>query len=75
MGLSHGLKSLGEVPPLTRFTLLSFFFRGVFGEGVLPLSTDCDRFLRLVRPDLASRSTVHQLLFPELSFCTLMKRL
>ena len=68
VGLSHGLRSLGEVPPFTRLILRSFFFRWDFGEGVLPLSTDWDRFLRLVRLDLASRSTVHQLLLPELSF-------
>ena len=76
VGLSQGLRSLGEVPPFTFFTFpLSFFLRGVLGDGVLPLSTECDRFLRLVRPDLASRLTVHQLLFPELSFCTFTKRL
>lgn len=72
MGLSHGLDNMFSVeePLLTFFNFALFSRFLVFGEGALVLSTEWDR-LRLVRPDLASRFTVHQLLFPEVSFCTL----
>ena len=76
VGLSHGLLvQISEEDAVTftffRWRLRSFFF--VLGEGLLPLSTDDERLRP--RVDLASRLTVHQLLFPELSFCTLTKRL
>ena len=77
MGLSHGLLQLfGEQESLLSFLTfdLSFFFL-VLGDELFELSTDCDRDLLPVLPDLASRLTVHQLLFPELSFWTLTNRL
>lgn len=72
VGLSHGLDRMFSVddPLLTFFSFDRFSRFLVFGDGALVLSTECDLLL-LVRPDLASRFTVHQLLFPDVSFCTL----
>lgn len=76
MGLSQGLERMFSVdePLLTFFSLALRSFFLVLGEGALVLSTECER-LRLVRPDFASRFTVHQLLLPEVSFWTFTNRL
>ena len=76
VGLAQGLlrTSFEDVTPFAFLTLLRFSLFFVFGEGALVLSTECER-LRLVRLDLASRLTVHQLLFPEVSFWILTNRL
>ena len=76
VGLSHGLERIFSVedPLLTFFSLARRSFFLVLGEGALVLSTECER-LRLVRPDLASRFTVHQLLLPDVSFWTFTNRL
>lgn len=67
--------SLDEDTPLTFFSFEARFSRFFdFGEGALVLSTEWER-RRLVRVDLASKSTVHQLLLPELSFWIFTKRL
>ena len=70
VGLSHGLLVQMSEEEAVHFTFFSFFFSFflAFGEGALPLSTEEER--RRPRVDLASRLTVHQLLLPELSFCT-----
>lgn len=77
VGLWQGLlrMSLVDDAPFTFFNLERFSRFFDFGEGVLVLSTECDLFRRLVLPDLASRSTVHQLLLPEFSFCIFTNRL
>lgn len=76
VGLSQGLDRMFSVddPLVTFLSLALFSLFLVLGDGALVLSTECD-LLRLVRPDLASRFTVHQLLLPEVSFCTLTNRL
>lgn len=68
VGLSQGLLVQMSEEEAVHLTFLSFFFSFffAFGDGVLPLSTEEER--RRPRVDLASRLTVHQLLFPELSF-------
>ena len=76
VGLSHGLLVHISDDDAVHFTFLSFFLSFFFfalGDGALPLSTLDER--RRPRVDLASRLTVHQLLFPELSFWTFTKRL
>ena len=75
VGLAQGLDSKlsCDDDPFT-FLIFPLPFLRFLGEGALVLSTECD-LRRLVLPDLASRFTVHQLLFPDVSFCTFTNRL